>query len=71
MGVDTQTYMGAIVSFFLISKSFDWLRIFEETSFYIMLILATIWDIRPFMVLFIVALVMFALPLTILNSINQ
>ena len=70
MGVDTQAYMGAVVSFFLISKSFDWLRIFEETSFYIMLILATIWDIRPFMVLFIVALVMFALPLTILNNIN-
>ena len=70
MGVETQAYMGAVVSFFLISKCFDWLRIFEETSFYITLILATIWDIRSFMVLFIVALGMFALPLTILNNIN-
>ena len=38
MGLETQAYMGALVSFFLISKCFDWLRIFEETSFYIMLI---------------------------------
>ena len=27
--VDTQAFMSALVSFFLISKSFDWLRIFE------------------------------------------
>ena len=38
LGLETQAYMGAIVSFFLIAKCFDWLRIFDETSFYIMLI---------------------------------
>ena len=70
MGVETQAYMGAVVSFFLISKCFDWLRIFEETSFYIMLIFATIQDIGSFMILFMVALVMFAFPLVILNNIN-
>ena len=71
LGVDTQAYMGAIVSFFLISKSFDWLRIFEETSFYIKLIFATIKDIGSFMILFSVSLIMFAFPLTILNNINE
>ena len=55
--------MGAIVAFLLVSKCFDWLRIFEETSFYITLIFETIEAIYSFMVLFIVALVMFALPL--------
>ena len=63
MGLETQAYMGAIVTFLLVSKCFDWLRIFEETSFYITLIFATIEAIGSFMVLFIVALVMFALPL--------
>ena len=62
--------MSALVSFFLISKSFDWLRAFEETSFLIMLISETIYDIRYFMVLFIISLVMFAFPLFILNNIN-
>ena len=63
MGLETQAYMGAIVAFLLVSKCFDWLRIFEDTSFYITLITNTIKDICSFMVLFIVALVMFALPL--------
>ena len=40
--LETQAYMGAIVAFFLVSKCFDWLRIFEETSFYITLIINTI-----------------------------
>ena len=62
--------MGAIVSFFLVSKCFDWLRIFEETSFYIMLIFATIEDIGSFMILFMVSLIMFAFPLNILNNVN-
>ena len=70
MGIYTQAYMSALVSFFLISKSFDWLRAFEDTSFLIMLISETIYDIRYFMVLFIISLVMFAFPLSILNNIN-
>ena len=70
LGVDTQAYIGAIVSFFLISKCFDWLRIFEETSFYIMLIFATIEDIGSFMILFMISLIMFAFPLNILNNVN-
>ena len=71
MGLETQAYMGAIVAFLLVSKCFDWLRIFEDTSFYITLITNTIKDIGSFMVLFGVALGMFALPLQILNNINQ
>ena len=71
MGLETQAYMGAFVSFFLFNKCFDWLRVFEETAFLIQLIKATILDIGPFMVLFLAALIMFALPLTILDNINR
>ena len=35
MGLETQAYMGAFVSFFLFNKCFDWLRVFEETAFLI------------------------------------
>ena len=71
MGLKTQAYMGALVSFFLISKCFDWLRVFDATSSKIKLITETLKDIIEFMVLFIVSLTMFAFPLTILNNINQ
>ena len=66
-----QGYMGALVSFLLISKCFDWLRIFEKSSFYIKLINSTIEDIGWFMVLFLVSLIMFAFPLNVLNNIND
>ena len=71
MRLETQTYMGALVSFFLISKCFDWLRVFEDTSFLIKLIVETMKDIVPFMALFMVSLTMFALPHTILDNINE
>ena len=67
LSLETQAFMGATVSFLLVSKAFDWLRLFDETSFYILLIEATIADIGPFMTLFTVSLFMFAFPLLILN----
>ena len=70
ISIEAQVYMGALVSFSLIFKSYDWMRIFDSTSFYILLIFATIEDIGAFLVLFIVALFMFAMPLLILNTIN-
>ena len=33
-------------------KFFEWLRLFDNTSFYIKLLIATFTDIKPFMVLF-------------------
>ena len=69
--LETQAYMGALVSFFLFSKCFDWLRVFEKTSYIIKLIEETLRDIVSFMILFLVSLTMFAFPLAILNNINQ
>lgn len=65
---ETVSYMAAGVSFFLLVKIFDWLRLFEQTSFYILLISATIIDILPFMILFVVSLFMFSMPLLMLNA---
>ena len=40
-------------------KVLDWLRLFEKTSFYIKLIIETIYDIGYFMIIFAAALFMF------------
>ena len=44
--------------FILWMKVFDWLRLFESTSFYYKLVVATFVDIKEFMILFITALCM-------------
>ena len=49
---------------------FDWLRINDRTAFYILLIGNTMHDIAPFMLLLIVALLMFAMPQRVLKSIS-
>ena len=48
-------------------KFYDWLRLFDATAFYITLIEITLTDILPFLVLFIVALLTFGIPLTMLT----
>ena len=47
---------------------FDWLRLFENTAFFVLLMIETLADIKDFMVLIMVSLLMFGLPMTILNN---
>ena len=47
---------------------FDWLRLFESTAFFVLLMIETLADIKDFMVLIMVSLLMFGLPMTILNN---
>ena len=49
-------------------KAFYWLRIFTGTSFYVRLIRDTLYDIRNFIILFILILLTFANALLILNE---
>ena len=48
-------------------KVLDWCKLFQPTSFFIKLIVETIVDIRYFVIIFIVALMMFGVPMYILN----
>ena len=59
--------MSAIASFSMLLKAFDWMRLFDLTSFYVLLILQTIKDISAFLLLLIMSLVMFGVPMIILN----
>ena len=70
MEITTQAYIGAIDGFVMVAKLFDWLRIFDNTAFYILLIKKTIIGIIPFMILFVVSIGMSALPHRILKAIE-
>ena len=59
--------MAAVASCFVILKLFDWLRLFENTAFYVLLLKQTLKDIKIFIVLIFVALATFGIPMIILN----
>ena len=59
--------MAAISVFFLWLKVIEWLRLFEETSFFIHLIYKTIVSIQYFMVIMIVMYLMFGSAIYFLN----
>jgi len=59
--------VASIASCALLLKVFDWLRLFEPTAFYILLMQETIRDIRWFLILILTALATFGVPMIILN----
>ena len=65
--IETLRLMASVASCLLVIKIYDWLRLFETTSFYIQLVTLTIGDIGSFMILFSVALFMIAIPISIMN----
>lgn len=67
IAVENMRIMAAIASFCVIANMFDWLRIFDATGFYIILLTETMKDIRAFIILVFVSLLLFGVPLTMLN----
>ena len=62
--------IGILTSFascLLMLKIYDWLRLFEKTSFYVKLVELTLEGVGWFMILFLVALVGFGLPMSMLD----
>lgn len=46
--IQTRRIMSAMLTFILWLKIFDWMRMFDATSFYVKLISQTLFDIIPF-----------------------
>ena len=65
------TILAAMLSFAMLLNAYNWLRLFDGTAFYILLLRETIKDIKYFMVLFILSLFMFGIPMEILNNNND
>ena len=64
---ETQRVIAAMATLCLWIKVFDWCKLFGPTSFFIKLITETLFDIRYFMIIFLIALMMFGMPMYILQ----
>ena len=64
---ETNKVIASIASCLLTFKVFDWLRLFENTAFFILLVRQTLIDIGSFLILIIFAWLTFGLPMVILN----
>ena len=66
IAVENLRAMAAIASCTLMVKVFDWLRLFENTAFYILLVMETMKDIKAFLILLMTTLMMFGIPMVML-----
>ena len=58
----------AFASLFTLMKLFDWLRLFEKTGFYVKLVGETLNDIKYFILLLLTTLMMFGVPVVMLDA---
>ena len=47
---------------------FNWLRLFDFSAFYVLLIIVTIKDVSPFLIILLTALIMFGVPIMMLDA---
>ena len=59
--------MAAFASSLIMLKFYDFMRLFNRTAFYVQLLSKTISQIKYFMVLFFVSILMFGLPFSMLT----
>ena len=67
ISVETLRLMASFASCLLFVKIYDWLRLFEGTAFYILLIEYTLRNIKSFLLIIVVALLAFGIPLSMLD----
>ena len=65
--LETLRVLAAFATCITLLRLIDWMRLFEDTSFYVMLIKQTIDDIKYFVLLLIIALLMFGVPVLMLD----
>ena len=66
--VESLRVFAAFASLFTLAKLFDWLRLFEKTGFYVKLVGETLNDIKYFILLLLTTLVMFGVPVVMLDA---
>ena len=66
--IETLRAFASLSGCLLTLKIFDWLRLFEPTAEYVLLVQETIMDAGVFMILIVTALMASGIPLSILNG---
>ena len=67
MSMEWQRTLSTFAIVFLWFKVFDWLRLFDNTAFFVLLVVETAWSIRHFMMILVVWYMMFGSAFYILN----
>ena len=67
ISIESIRVLASIVSLCIFVKLFDWLRLFESTAFYILLVGETLSDIQAFMIILLCTLLAFGVPMYMLN----
>lgn len=67
ISVENLRIIAAVATCTLFTKLYDWLRLFQDTSFYVLLVKLTVRDILPFMILVVITLLIFCIPMSMLN----
>lgn len=65
--LETLRVLAAFATCITLLRLINWMRLFEDTSFYVLLIRVTIDDIKYFMLLLIISLLMFGVPVLMLD----
>lgn len=66
--IEAMRVVAAFASCLTLLKFLDWFRLFEETAFYVHLVSVTLHDIKYFLVLLVTTLMMFGIPLLMLDG---
>ena len=69
--IQTLRILAALATFLLFVNIYDWLRLFEQTAFYVKLVQETLKEARWFLLLVAIALIMFGLPMSFLALNND
>lgn len=65
--LETRIILCSILVFIIWGKMFEWMRMFDATSFYVKLIMVTVYDIIPFFAIFPIFLMTFGTSMYILS----
>ena len=66
--VETLRILAAFACCLTLCMLFNWLRLFDFSAFYVLLIIVTIKDVSPFLGLLLTALMMFGVPIVMLDA---
>ena len=71
MTIESERIIAAFASCCTLIKLYDWLRLFKDTSFYVLLVKLTLTDVTAFFILFAVSLLIFGVPMSMLSLNRQ
>lgn len=63
--------MAAFASCATMIKVYDWMRLFDSTAFFILLIKETLKDVAPFMQLVFISLMTFGIPMIMIDTLDE